>query len=457
MALPSLRPPIPNGFCCPILHVVMDDPVICADGNTYERSAIERWLQQPRGVDGATGQLRQARSPMTNLDLPHVQLTENRALRNAIRAWVEHYPDLVLRPARMDLEDVRAAVEAMQAEADVKRGAHRAELERFEKMYAEERAALRGEVATMKEVVADGALARIEALEQKNASLSLELSAERDRNNRLVTSLDWAEGERSRYEQQIGQEANGDMLRAPPAAGIDQWAYTAHVPWGVVDEEAIAEDPTHKPVVALFRVLGDPRTQIPILLSSKMPMVEVGIRDLERFRVHIGTGHSLIVRDKHFVLKLGTDNKVSIMCLCSIHGPPSTFVNGHGLWAYGDWPLEHGDKIAVGQHAHAAFVVEYQPKLQSAVDDKIFRELKALLVAELRARPSFSEELRIVTGWLWRKNSALCASAGLCDPLECMPSIGVFHKLSTLMRAKKDPIMDLCDDWNWMLYWSWRE
>ena len=129
-------------------------------------------------------------------------------------------------------------------------------------------------------------------------------------------------------------------------------------------------------------------------------------------------------------------------------------MNDQGLVAYETYPLQHGDKIAVGQHAHAAFVVEYQPKLQS-VDDKIFRELKTLLAAELRARPSsFSEELRIVTGWLWRKNSALCQSAGLCDPLEHMPSRDLFHKLSTLMRAKKDPVMDLRD--GRMLYWSWR-
>ena len=31
---------------CPITHEIMNDPVIAADGHTYERRAIERWLSQ---------------------------------------------------------------------------------------------------------------------------------------------------------------------------------------------------------------------------------------------------------------------------------------------------------------------------------------------------------------------------------------------------------------------------
>lgn len=34
----------PGNFLCPILHTVMRDPVIAADGYTYEQSAIADWL-----------------------------------------------------------------------------------------------------------------------------------------------------------------------------------------------------------------------------------------------------------------------------------------------------------------------------------------------------------------------------------------------------------------------------
>lgn len=50
---------------CPITHDLMSDPVIAADGHTYERAAIEEWLQT------------NATSPMTNEALPHLDLIPN--------------------------------------------------------------------------------------------------------------------------------------------------------------------------------------------------------------------------------------------------------------------------------------------------------------------------------------------------------------------------------------------
>ena len=35
---------VPTTFLCPITQDVLTDPVICADGHTYERAAITRWL-----------------------------------------------------------------------------------------------------------------------------------------------------------------------------------------------------------------------------------------------------------------------------------------------------------------------------------------------------------------------------------------------------------------------------
>ena len=44
----------PRHFECPIECDVMHDPVSAADGHTYERSAIERWIRTS-GVSPSTG------------------------------------------------------------------------------------------------------------------------------------------------------------------------------------------------------------------------------------------------------------------------------------------------------------------------------------------------------------------------------------------------------------------
>ena len=50
----------------------MRDPVLCADGSTYERVAIEAWLAA------------HSTSPVTNLPLPHKQLVPNVFARKLI-------------------------------------------------------------------------------------------------------------------------------------------------------------------------------------------------------------------------------------------------------------------------------------------------------------------------------------------------------------------------------------
>ena len=70
--IPAL-PVIPNSFICCIGYEVMVDPVMCADGHSYERAQIEAWL------------LNNSTSPKTNLILPHKNLIPNLALKEAIR------------------------------------------------------------------------------------------------------------------------------------------------------------------------------------------------------------------------------------------------------------------------------------------------------------------------------------------------------------------------------------
>ena len=62
---------------------VMNDPVVLEDGNTYERGAIQQWLDSGHYT-----------SPMTNLPLAHEQLTPNHLLRSAAREWETSVSDM---------------------------------------------------------------------------------------------------------------------------------------------------------------------------------------------------------------------------------------------------------------------------------------------------------------------------------------------------------------------------
>ncbi|GMI76632.1 hypothetical protein like AT4G25160 [Hibiscus trionum] len=65
----------PNHFICPILKDVMDEPCVAADGYTYDRKSIEKWIET------------NDKSPMTNLALPNKNLLPNYSLLSAIVEW----------------------------------------------------------------------------------------------------------------------------------------------------------------------------------------------------------------------------------------------------------------------------------------------------------------------------------------------------------------------------------
>ena len=46
----------PPEFLCPLTHMLMVDPVVTCDGNTYERSAISLWLQS-HNTEPLTGEV----------------------------------------------------------------------------------------------------------------------------------------------------------------------------------------------------------------------------------------------------------------------------------------------------------------------------------------------------------------------------------------------------------------
>ncbi|GIL84460.1 hypothetical protein Vretifemale_13075 [Volvox reticuliferus] len=70
---------VPPMFLCPITQEIMDEPVVAADGYTYEKLAITEWIKRSRT------------SPLTNLPLEHTNVVENRTLRSAIREWSEQH------------------------------------------------------------------------------------------------------------------------------------------------------------------------------------------------------------------------------------------------------------------------------------------------------------------------------------------------------------------------------
>jgi serine/threonine protein kinase len=68
----QMADPIPESLLCPIGFNLMVDPVVCADGHSYDRAVITAWLQSHNT------------SPCTNLPLEHKHLVPNIALRKMI-------------------------------------------------------------------------------------------------------------------------------------------------------------------------------------------------------------------------------------------------------------------------------------------------------------------------------------------------------------------------------------
>jgi len=69
---------LPRSIYCPITRAPMLDPVICADGYSYERVYIEEWLKKSN------------RSPITNEPFVHSYVIPNHSLRMTITEVMEN-------------------------------------------------------------------------------------------------------------------------------------------------------------------------------------------------------------------------------------------------------------------------------------------------------------------------------------------------------------------------------
>ena len=82
---------IPNDCICPITQDLMEDPVVAADGYSYERSAIAEWLR--RGGKN---------SPVTGAKLAHTKLVPNHRLKSIINDFKEKSPEI--KQKKLDLD-----------------------------------------------------------------------------------------------------------------------------------------------------------------------------------------------------------------------------------------------------------------------------------------------------------------------------------------------------------------
>ena len=70
--------PVPDSFRCPINMSIMRNPVICSDGHSYEKRAIQEWFRKSN------------KSPQTNLVLENQILIPNHSLRKSIEEFIQY-------------------------------------------------------------------------------------------------------------------------------------------------------------------------------------------------------------------------------------------------------------------------------------------------------------------------------------------------------------------------------
>mmetsp|Transcript_145442 Transcript_145442/g.205932 ORF Transcript_145442/g.205932 Transcript_145442/m.205932 type:complete len:232 (+) Transcript_145442:310-1005(+) len=81
---------VPSRLKCPISGELIDDPVVAADGFSYERSYITEWFRRGHTT-----------SPLTGAPLPSTVLTPNQNLRQLIMEFKERHSALERRWGRV--------------------------------------------------------------------------------------------------------------------------------------------------------------------------------------------------------------------------------------------------------------------------------------------------------------------------------------------------------------------
>ena len=79
---------VPNAFCCPITREIMANPVLAADGHTYDRDSIEYWLSS------------HSTSPVTNAELSSNTVTTNHTVHTLIEQHRQRLGEELLQSIR---------------------------------------------------------------------------------------------------------------------------------------------------------------------------------------------------------------------------------------------------------------------------------------------------------------------------------------------------------------------
>lgn len=106
---PSSKWQHPPSFYCPISQQCFHDPVVLADGHTYERRYIERWLKH------------HSTSPVSGMLLPQKDMFPNHALRNAIEEYFQQVFSVHRRAIRQSFRGDEASHEGLGSNASLLR------------------------------------------------------------------------------------------------------------------------------------------------------------------------------------------------------------------------------------------------------------------------------------------------------------------------------------------------
>lgn len=98
--------PIPplQSFSCPITHEIMEEPVEIASGQTFERTAIDKWFSAGN-----------SNCPTTKVELENLEIKLNLALRQSIQEWKERNVAISIAATKPKLDPKREETEICSA------------------------------------------------------------------------------------------------------------------------------------------------------------------------------------------------------------------------------------------------------------------------------------------------------------------------------------------------------
>jgi uncharacterized protein len=82
-AIEQLRlhtPEVPEDYICPLTLEIYNDPVVAADGHTYEREEIQKWIDSGKRL-----------SPISGTRMNSKKLTPNHKMRSQISTWKDEH------------------------------------------------------------------------------------------------------------------------------------------------------------------------------------------------------------------------------------------------------------------------------------------------------------------------------------------------------------------------------